>query len=207
MLNRFLVNEEGNVAIFGALLVLPLLMMIGVSVDYSRIETAKGEVRAAIDGAGITPSMMMSDMPAAERAVADFINANTGRETADVKIRIYQDTLQLEAEDAIDTPLLSVMGQAVSPVLVNLEYDVPQSSGAAKKVSAKANQSSSKRKNADGKRKRLRVLKKYERGLEKALMRLNTQQSAYPAYTRQMRMVLRRQLKEVRRDIRNAKSR
>ncbi len=207
MIVRFFNDQRGNVAILGALLILPLLMMVGVAVDYTRIETAKGGMLSSVNHSSIRPQAMMSDIPGAETGLENFINANSGRDSAQVNIRIVQDILRIEAQDAIDTPLLSVIGQAVSPIVVSVEVPVPETKGRVQKASATNDSLNVKRQQSNRQREQIAALRRFERSLERSIMRLMSQRSPYPRYTQQLVQKLRAQLREVRREIRNAKVR
>lgn len=204
---HFIKNQEGNVSIFGALLALPILMMIVVTFDYTRISTVRGEMQSSLDHASVSPLMMMSDMPGAEKNLENFINANSGRETADVNISIFQDKLRVEATDTIDTPLLSVIGRPVSTIVVRLEMDVPQSNNSVRLTSLDRGGVKVGQNKAYQERQQIAALKRFERSLERSIKRISARNSLPRDYKRRLVRKLNKQLREVRREIRNTKVR
>jgi len=95
VIKRFIQREDGNVAIIGVLLLLPILMLAGAGVDYSRISSAEDEMKTVVDNTVYNPSMSFHNRPAAEAYIADMINANSGRNTAKVKISINQNKIRI----------------------------------------------------------------------------------------------------------------
>jgi len=173
-------------------------MLAGAGVDYSRISSAEGEMKTVVDNTVYNPSMSFHNRPAAEAYIADMINANSGRNTAEVKISINQNKMRIEARDKIDTPLLGVIDRDTSPIVVVAELDSPTFEG-----STKVGETVGETLSPSQKVKMRKALRKVELGLEKAVQRAKTQRFGNVSQRRQLRRFLERQLNEVRRQIRN----
>lgn len=52
-LTSFTKDENGQFAIMGALMTVPLVMAVGVAVDYSRMTLARAEMQTAVDAAAL----------------------------------------------------------------------------------------------------------------------------------------------------------
>ncbi len=128
-LSQFHVDNQGNVAMIFAILFLPLLMFVGVAIDYSRIANHESELQTVVDNAATSIVNLSSKRISAARQIENMINANSGRDTAEVKINIRRDKLRIEARDQIDTPLLSTIGQGTSEITASIELDANRGSG------------------------------------------------------------------------------
>lgn len=198
MFFRFLNDRQGNVAVISALVILPILMLSGVGIEYSRIAATRGEIQTVVDNTVLNSGMDFSNRPAAERMLAALINANTGRDTARVDISLHQDKLRILAHDTLETPLLSTIGQTQSPIEVHLDIPAPGSTSGSQQTAAREAQGSSSE-NAQ----RLRTLKKAERQIERVIKRLKSRPGKYPQQQQKLRQSLERQLSEIRRQMRN----
>jgi len=163
-------------------------MLAGAGVDYSRISSAEGEMKTVVDNTVYNPSMSFHNR----------LNANSGRNTAEVKISINQNKMRIEARDKIDTPLLGVIDRDTSPIVVVAELDSPTFEG-----STKVGETVGETLSPSQKVKMRKALRKVELGLEKAVQRAKTQRFGNVSQRRQLRRFLERQLNEVRRQIRN----
>ena len=126
MLRLFISEEKGNIAIIAALLLLPLMMLGGVGIDYSRISSERSKITASIDSALADPSLYFGSKKQAELAIKNLVDANTGRSTANVDISIRQDNVVIEAQDTIDTPLLAFFGQPQTNITISHEFGVQE---------------------------------------------------------------------------------
>ena len=129
---RFVEDRRGNVAMLFGLMLLPMLMLIGVGVDYSRISSHEHELQKVVDNAARSVGNLGNRRSDAARQIEAMINANSGRDSAQVKISIHRDKLRIDARDEIDTPLLSTIGQEKSEITASIELDasrVPGSDG------------------------------------------------------------------------------
>ena len=126
---KFWQSKDGNVAVIAALVILPILMLGGVGIVYSRIASARGEMQTVVDSTVLSSGMDFSNRRAAEQRIAAMINGNSGRDTAQVNISVNQNRLRIDASDRLETPLLSTIGQTHSPIEVSLEVPVPGSDG------------------------------------------------------------------------------
>lgn len=123
LLNRFLKETRGNVAMIFAILAMPLFILVGLGVDYSRIAHAESDMQKTIDNAAYSMANLYRQRVSAARQIADMINANSGRGTARVRIVVNEDKLRIDAYDTIETPLLSTIGRPQTAVTASVELD------------------------------------------------------------------------------------
>ncbi|MEM7213947.1 MAG: pilus assembly protein TadG-related protein [Pseudomonadota bacterium] len=202
LLNEFLENRRGNIAILAAILILPLMMLTGVGIDYTRISSAEGNLQTSLDNAAVDGRRLFRLGPRAEGEIAALINANSGRNTAQVRIRINQNKLRVDVRDEISTPMLSTIGQPKSEVTASIELDGNQFSGSQSQRETGAKETSKPANNRE-----IARLQSYEAQLRKSLDHLRKAGSRLPLQTRQrLQQELRQQLREVRTRIRQLKS-
>lgn len=125
----FAEDIRGSVAMIFALVLLPILLMVGVGIDYSRIASNKSEMQTVVQNAVETYPNLRAERIDAARQIEAMINANSGRNTADVTISIHQDKMRIEAKDHIDTPMLSTIGQPKSEFTASVEVEAGGASG------------------------------------------------------------------------------
>lgn len=198
LFDKFLSGERGNVAMIFAILALPMIMLGGLGIEYSRVSSAESSLETVVENASQNSTRMFQLGPRAETELEAMINANTGRETAKVDITIDQNTLKIEAWDFINTPLLGTIGRPKSKIYVSLEVDGNRSNNTAVR-SANRNL-----KALDGlsRSERLAKLRQYEIYLERSLKRLKISGRAIPANKRrQIERTLREGLRSVRNQI------
>jgi Flp pilus assembly protein TadG len=80
-LHRFCVAREGNVLITFALALVPLMGFVGVAVDYSRANSAKASMQAAVDATALMLSKDASTLTSAQlsQKAANYFNAQFTR--------------------------------------------------------------------------------------------------------------------------------
>lgn len=59
--NRFARAEGGNIALLVALLLIPLVLAVGLGIDYARLVKARSEVQNVVDGATLAGAKVLSD--------------------------------------------------------------------------------------------------------------------------------------------------
>ncbi|MDQ2083973.1 pilus assembly protein TadG-related protein [Xanthobacteraceae bacterium Astr-EGSB] len=85
---RFLGDERGNIVILFSLALIPLLLLAGGAVDYSRASSAKAKFNAAADAAALSAvnlSMTGKSAGSAEATAIDVFNSNAAR-ISDAKV-------------------------------------------------------------------------------------------------------------------------
>ncbi|MEM7067447.1 MAG: pilus assembly protein TadG-related protein [Pseudomonadota bacterium] len=157
-LKRFRHNEHGSIAIIFVIMILPIMMLVGVAVEYTRISSAETVLESTLDNSASNMVNLFRLGPQAEQEIADMIHANTGRDTATVKMRVYQSKLIVEARDEIETPLLGLMGQPKRELHASLEMDANVAANAAATSQLTSQQKAK--------------LRKLEKHLEKSMSRL-----------------------------------
>lgn len=76
-LRRFWRKQDGNVAIFFAMMLIPFLIIAGMAVDYGRAVVAKHEVQVALDAAVLAAGSLKSASPKDRKALGRaFFEAN-----------------------------------------------------------------------------------------------------------------------------------
>ncbi|MEM9279304.1 MAG: TadE/TadG family type IV pilus assembly protein [Pseudomonadota bacterium] len=199
LLQTFYSDRQGNVAIIAAILVLPMLMLAGVGIEYSRISSAEKNLQTTVDNAALDAARLFRLGPRAEQELAAFINANSGRNTAQVRIRVHRDKLRIDARDEIDTPLLSTIGEPKSEITASIEVDGNTSTG----TQRDAGQQSKPKPDNKSNTKQIARLRKIETRLRQNLDQVRKAGSRLPIQTSQrLERKLREQIREVRRKIR-----
>lgn len=138
-LTSFTKDENGQFAIMGALMTVPLVMAVGVAVDYSRMTLARAEMQTAVDAAALaavsTNSKSYKDgglfkgfwtESAAKEEARDWFVANYGNtfgypvDDADVDIKRVgtELTATLEVRVLVPATFLAIVGQSPSPISV-----------------------------------------------------------------------------------------
>lgn len=128
-LRDFLLNKRGNVAMIFGIFGLPMLMLVGVGVEYSRIADQEAELQKVVDNAAISFRNMRRKRISVAGQIEDLIHANSGRDTARVRISVDKDRLRIDAQDKIDTPLLSTIGRPKSTITASTELDIDHARG------------------------------------------------------------------------------
>ncbi len=72
---RFRHDSRGNIAIIGAISLLPAILAVGAAVDYSRIYQVRSSMSAALDAAVISAAKGLSSGTLLDTQVADHLNA------------------------------------------------------------------------------------------------------------------------------------
>ncbi|MEM9329683.1 MAG: pilus assembly protein TadG-related protein [Pseudomonadota bacterium] len=194
---NFVSDNKGNVAITAAILALPMLLLAGVGIEFSRISSAENNMRATVDNASVDAARLFRLGPRAQKEIEAFINANSGRNTAQVRIRIHKNKIKIDAKDEIETPLLSTIGQPTTEITASVEVNGPSTSGS--QGGDKAKKSTPRN---DNKREIAR-LRRVENSLRKSLNQLRQAGNRLPFQTRaRLERKLREQLREVRNRIR-----
>ena len=76
-MRRFMRNERGNIAITFALALIPVCILIGGAMDFSRAMSAKRQLRDTLDGAALAIAGVPNfTQPQAEQIAKDFATAN-----------------------------------------------------------------------------------------------------------------------------------
>jgi Flp pilus assembly protein TadG len=122
LFQRFLDDRSGSVMPLLALVAVPLVGLIGASVDYSRAAAAQATLQAAADSTSLaiakTASTLTADQVQAQgQAYFNALFANTGAATPTVSVN-YTNTsgsqVVVTASSSVNTVFMSVMGQGFS---------------------------------------------------------------------------------------------
>jgi Flp pilus assembly protein TadG len=123
-LQRFRRDERGVVLILFTLLIVPLMLIVGVAIDFSQTLVVKRQLAAAVDAAalnlGTQPDL---DDEAAEQKAEDFIHAHypeaaIGR-LKSFSVRREDDMIDVSATAELDTSFLRIAGYNTLDVTVN----------------------------------------------------------------------------------------
>jgi Flp pilus assembly protein TadG len=118
MLSRFFADRRGNVAPIFALAILPIVGLVGMAVDYSRGNSIKAAVQAALDATALAMARTAPNLTAAQlqQQSSDMFFAQFNRPDAKnvVVTATYNttngSTLTLAASGAMDTTFTRIMG-------------------------------------------------------------------------------------------------
>ena len=121
----FASQAEGNVAMMFALSILPILIMVGGAVDFSRATTSKQSLQIVLDNA-VLAATNLSNIDDPEEVIEDFVNGNLKSNlTADVDLKIDVEEfvngrkISAEAVLPVNTTLLNIIGRKTINVGAN----------------------------------------------------------------------------------------
>lgn len=115
--------RSGNVTITAALLLIPMIGLVGAAVDYSRANSARTAMQTALDSTALMLSKEAATLTPAqlEQKAKDYFTALYHRPDAgDVQVTpdfsLAGGSLTLNGSAAIDTTLMRVLGQSRIPI-------------------------------------------------------------------------------------------
>lgn len=134
LLGKFFKNEDGSLAIQFGIIILPLLAVVGVGIDYSRVAQVETSLQATLDNnIHSLPASAFKSRAAFEKYIIALAGVNLDSETIKANLSIKKDKLHIQLSDNVKTPMMSLYGQpekqVVASVAVSLR-DVSTSSTA-----------------------------------------------------------------------------
>ncbi len=116
MLSRvkaFAKNEEGSIAIYFTIIALPLMGLIGASVDYTRVTMHDSKLQSTLEQSivGITRDSFKSS-DEMKNYIVSLAAANTRSTTIEGAITVNDNVLRVELRDVVKTPVLNVIGRS-----------------------------------------------------------------------------------------------
>lgn len=119
-------STEGNVAIMFAIVIIPVLGLIGFSVDYSRYNALRTKLQAAADAAALAVAKTAAQNPGGVSAASDAYVRSTGADpamTIDAVTGTYTKnsdgaTVEVDATATFQTSFLPVLGFAQQTIHV-----------------------------------------------------------------------------------------
>ncbi len=114
LINKFHGNAEGNIAVMASLLLLPVLMLVGVSIDFARLNSAHGELKSSVDNTAYALARSAVPFDEKREMVAALIQANHDGSTIEVEVNRKNGGLEIAAREVVHTPLLSMIGKGDS---------------------------------------------------------------------------------------------
>jgi len=122
-LHAFCSAQRGNVAITFGLAVIPIFGIVGMAVDYSRANSARSAMQAALDSAALMLSKEAATLTSAQvtQKGSDYFKAVFNRpEALEVQITSTYDstagTLTMTGSAQVDTTVARVLGQTQLPI-------------------------------------------------------------------------------------------
>src|SRR6476619_3838355 len=117
MFSRFFADRRGNVAAIFALAIIPVVGLVGMAVDYSRGNSMRAAVQAALDATALAMARSAPNLTAAQlqQQSSDIFFAQFNRPDAKnvVVTATYSttngSTLTLAASGAVDTTFTRIM--------------------------------------------------------------------------------------------------
>jgi uncharacterized membrane protein len=125
-IGRFGRCERGNFAIIAALVAVPLFGVAGLALDYARIHAAQDKLQTAVDSAALAAAASGEPVHVMQSIVNDFVKANFGDESVEIKTEIGVDKLEVKAHFRIATPILAAAGQPRSDIVARAEIMSPE---------------------------------------------------------------------------------
>jgi len=130
LFQKFIENTKGSIAIQFSLVAIPLIAVVGVGIDYSRISVAKAGLQATLDQnvSRLSPGAF-SNRKQMEDYIVSLAGVNMESKTITADISITENVLRVSLQDTLKTPALSIMGRPEFEVLafVDIKYE-PQTS-------------------------------------------------------------------------------
>lgn len=115
-MRRFMRNERGNIAITFALALIPMCILIGGAVDFSRAMSAKRQLRDTLDGAALAIAGVPNfTQPQAEQIAKDFATANFPSQSigapAKIDSVVFDDiSVNINGSANVPTTMLDLIG-------------------------------------------------------------------------------------------------
>lgn len=128
-LASFIRNDRGNFAVMFALLLVPLLVSVGMAVDFSQALVVRGRLSHAIDAAALAAGSIPDPAPGAREAkVMSYLRANyTPEEIGTVGNITFvegEKTLEIVGTAKMETAFLGVIGVNELPVKATTEVSM-----------------------------------------------------------------------------------
>jgi Flp pilus assembly protein TadG len=121
----FAESRTGNFAVLGALAAVPLVLVVGAGIDFSRGYGAQTRLQAAVDAAALAVVKSSAFQQDRAQAIAtQMILANYGPQYQNLNISFVGEGATVKAETRVDTTLMTVMGlrEMVEEVSSTVEY-------------------------------------------------------------------------------------
>ena len=111
-------DKSGNVAMLTGLTILPIMIMVGGSIDVSRATSAKQSLQVVLDNAVLAATNLTSEEDPKE-LIENFVNANMASGSAeDLKLDVVVESyvngrrITADAKLPVDTTLLNLIGRS-----------------------------------------------------------------------------------------------
>jgi Flp pilus assembly protein TadG len=119
---RFRTNDRGNTAVFFSLALIPLISLVGATLDYGRALSAQTAMQKAVDGTALTlvrRAATLSDAQLAREGQQIFTTMfalDPSVSSAPVAVTRTGKTIAVAASGAVKTSLMQVLGFSAVPV-------------------------------------------------------------------------------------------
>ena len=111
MLSHFLKDRSGAFAPYFAIALLPLLGLMGASIDNARILKARQNLQSATDAAILAAASQASDSREFARIAQAWLDVNLDGLEADASVSVSGSDLVLTVTGTLDLPFLAAMGK------------------------------------------------------------------------------------------------
>jgi Flp pilus assembly protein TadG len=121
MFKRFTVDQRGNIAVLGALAMLPLVAATGAAVDYSRASNVSSNIQAATDAAALAVARLPAttsetDFDLRARQIFDTVFHANGLSVTTFDSSRTTRTVRVEAGATVPARFMKVAGVSAMPV-------------------------------------------------------------------------------------------
>ncbi|MFT3988783.1 vWA domain-containing protein [Aestuariivirga sp.] len=131
LIRRFAESQRGTTAVTFAIAIVPVLLAVGVAIDYVRYSTAQTQLQAALDGGALSAASAstLTDANRVEAAEATF-NANIAAaglagNGVESKFDISDSKVAATASLVLPTVLMQIAGYQSMSVSVSSEIEIP----------------------------------------------------------------------------------
>lgn len=130
MLRSLLENRDGNFAVFGAILSLPLVMAAGVAVDIATISRYKTELQQAIDAATLAVAREGKTVNArqAQEIAGIFISNNLDPDYTRLRVELGETTVRVSAQTRAPLAFGALFGYDDFPIVAAASADTAYAS-------------------------------------------------------------------------------
>jgi len=109
---RFGACNKGNFGVIAAVMAMPLVTVIGLSLDYSRLSSAESKLQAAVDSAAFAAVASGEPVHVMQQIVEDFVAANFDEYPAHVKTVVETNRILVTAVADVPLPVLAAAGRS-----------------------------------------------------------------------------------------------
>lgn len=123
MISAFRTNRKGNVVVIFAIMIVPIMLVVGGALDYSNAKSQQANLQNTLDSATLAGARALANGEDVETAVADYLHASWPGEVAlpDYKVEVVDNkdvSVIFSQPTVVKTKMLSMFGWGEMPAVV-----------------------------------------------------------------------------------------